>query len=154
MKYTTLKKNPEVLNMIANWYYEEWDNKVPGRTIEFVINNLNNSLRSQSVQNVIIAKDRNDYIGAAEIKIREMDIYPEKEFWIGGVYVKESYRGCGIASKLVKKTLNYAQLYGVKRIYLQTNNLDGGLYKRVGFFPINYVKYNGGDVVIMEAKLS
>jgi GNAT superfamily N-acetyltransferase len=42
-------------------------------------------------------------IGAAQLKIREMDIYPGREFWLGAVYVDPAARGQGIGELLVKR---------------------------------------------------
>ena len=44
-------------------------------------------------------QERND-TAFAQLKRREMDIYPEREFWLGGVFVSPDTRGQGIGSAL------------------------------------------------------
>jgi GNAT superfamily N-acetyltransferase len=57
-------------------------------------------------------------VGTASLKYREMDIYPEKEHWLGGVFVSAEYRGRGIATRLVDGALEMARTLGVKMLYL------------------------------------
>jgi GNAT superfamily N-acetyltransferase len=83
-----------------------------------------------------------------------MDIYPEKEHWLGGVFVSSEYRGKKIASKIVIKLLSIAESLNVKSLYLQTENLNGGLYSLLGWQPLEQVNYHGVDVLVMEKRLS
>lgn len=100
---------------------------------------------------LVLAEEGGEVLGAAELKIREMDIYPDYEFWLGGVYVDEPRRGRGVASALVREVLSRARAAGIERLYLQTEDLSGGLYRRHGFEPIEEVDYKGHRVVVMVA---
>jgi hypothetical protein len=40
-----------------------------------------------------------EWVGAAELKNRETAIFPEYEYWLGGVYVVEKARGQGDARR-------------------------------------------------------
>ena len=42
-----------------------------------------------------------------------MDIYPELEHWLGGVYVAPDYRRRGIAKLIVEESKNVARKLGV-----------------------------------------
>ena len=83
-----------------------------------------------------------------------MDIYPDYEYWIGGVYVKSSARGEGVATCLVQAVINQAKKFGIERLYLQTEKLDGGIYSKVGFSLIEQVDYKGHYVSVMQADLT
>ncbi|MFT7606812.1 MAG: GNAT superfamily N-acetyltransferase, partial [Saprospiraceae bacterium] len=86
----------------------------------------------------------------AQLKYHEMSIYPDKENWLGGVYVSKNYRGKGIARQIIQKLIVIAGNLNIKKLYLQTENLDGGLYQRMGWKPIEQVNYHNIDVLVME----
>jgi GNAT superfamily N-acetyltransferase len=83
-----------------------------------------------------------------------MDIYPEKEHWLGGVFVAPEHRGEQIATGVIHKALEKAKALHVETLYLQTEYLDGGLYRRLGWRPLDRVNYHGLDVLVMEKKLT
>ena len=122
-------------------------------SIERVESKLSGYTHRDRAPLLVLSKDSNELIGAAELKIREMDIYPEFEYWLGGVYIKDSFRGKGIASKLVKEVITHARRIGVTTLYLQTEVLSGGLYLNHGFKVIEQVSYKGHEVVVMYAEL-
>ena len=101
---------------------------------------------------LVLATKQGQVIGAAELKVREMDIYPDKEFWLGGVYVEEAARGKGVASALVNEVLSRARALGIQHLYLQTAKLDGGLYAKHGFEPLEVIRYKGQQVLVMVAR--
>jgi len=92
-------------------------------------------------------------MGVAELKFHEMDIYPEKEHWLGGVYVPVEHRGKGIASRLIRQAVRIARTLGVPTLYLQTEKLEGGLYASLGWVPVAQANNRGLDVLVMEKLL-
>ena len=92
-------------------------------------------------------------LGAAQLKFREMSIYPEKEHWVGGVYVAEAHRGKGIARQILVELIAIAKSLKIETLYLQTEHLNGGLYGRMGWTPIEQVNYRGIDVLVMEKSI-
>ena len=93
-------------------------------------------------------------VGSAELKFREMDIYPEREFWLGGVFVAPGARGNKIGSALAKKTARIAYALRVKKLSLQTERQDGGLYSYLGWKAVEQVHHHGRDVLVMEKDLA
>jgi GNAT superfamily N-acetyltransferase len=83
-----------------------------------------------------------------------MSIYPEKEFWLESLFVSPEFRGCGIGSALAEEIAVIAKGFGVKELYLQTENLDGGLYKRLGWNIIETTEYNSVWVAVMVRQLA
>ena len=103
---------------------------------------------------LVLAKDSGELIGAAELKTREMDIYPQFEFWMGSVYVAADHRGKGVASKLVLEVISRARKAGIEKLYLQTEDLADGLYARYGFKPIEQADSKGITVLVMVADIT
>jgi GNAT superfamily N-acetyltransferase len=83
-----------------------------------------------------------------------MTIYPDKEHWIGGVYVAEKFRGKKVASTLVSHAITLAWDMGVKALYLQTIRHDGGLYRKLGWKGMDKVVYRGIEVSVMVKHLN
>lgn len=71
------------------------------------------------------------------------------------IAVKESFRGYGIATKLIEYTKQLMQKHGLKKYFLEVsykNNIAKNLYQKTGFKQIsvrkNYYK-NGDDCIVM-----
>ncbi len=104
---------------------------------------------------ILVATNDNDLVGAAQLKYRKMaEMFPDKEHWLGGVYVAASHRGQGYGSQIIEQIVKMAPRYGVETLHLQTEALDGGLYTRLGWTPYAQVTSRGLDVLVMEQQLS
>jgi GNAT superfamily N-acetyltransferase len=150
MKLELLANHPEMLPILAKWYFDHWGHHRENHSIAKEIDRLQEYLNINNIPLIVIALEEGELMGAAQLKIREMSIYPEKEFWLGGVYVSKDHRGKRVAEKIIKKIISLAEDFGVTVLYLQTEKLDGGLYRRMGWKPIEQVKYRGLDVLVME----
>jgi predicted GNAT family N-acyltransferase len=145
-----LADKPDAVPLIAQWYFDEWGHKMKDNSVEKIRQRIEGMLNRDKIPLHVLGVKRNEVLGVAQLKIREMDIYPEKEHWLGGVYVVRGARGNGLASRLILKALELAKVFKVEKLYLQTERLDGGLYARLGWQPIEKVHYNGLHVLIME----
>lgn len=143
----------EAIPMIAEWHYNQWGKGRPGGSMERFLSNLTNYLNRDKLPLMVLATAEESVIGTAALKYREMDIYPEKEHWLGSVYVVPGHRRKGVATDLVQAATNIAIFHGVKLLHLQTEQLDGGLYARLGWNPVEQVQYKGMEVLIMERKI-
>lgn len=154
MEFILLADDPLAYKEVASWYFEQWLSNVPDMTVGRVESKLATYTNRDKAPLLMLAKLDGELIGAAELKIHEMDIYPDYEYWIGGVYVKSSERGKGIAARLVQEVIGQAKMFGIKKLYLQTEKLDGGIYSKVGFSLIEQVDYKGHYVSVMQADLT
>ena len=152
MELSVLADHPEAVDVVATWYFDEWGHETPGLTLEQVKKQVSASVNRASAPMLVLATKQGQAIGAAELKIREMDIYPDKEFWLGGVYVVKVERGKGAASALVEEVLSRARSAGINHLYLQTEQLADGLYAKLGFKPLEEVCYKGHQVLVMVAR--
>jgi GNAT superfamily N-acetyltransferase len=149
-----LADHPNAIPVIAQWYYDEWGHKVADNSYEKTCERIRGKLNRDKAPLHIIAIEDNNVMGTAQLKIREMDIYPDREYWLGSVYITPEFRGRKIASKLCDHIVDLAKSFGIRTLYLQTEKLDGGgLYARLGWKPIAKAYYNGLDVLVMEKNL-
>jgi GNAT superfamily N-acetyltransferase len=152
LKYLADKK--EVIPLLAQWYFDEWGYIEKGNTLNKVTEKLYDYLNTDKIPLIVVAVEGAEVLGAAQLKYREMDIYPEKEHWLGGVYVSKMHRGNKIAEKIIGELVSVAKKLNVYTLYLQTENLNGGLYLRLGWQPLEQVNYRGIDVLVMENQIS
>jgi len=148
-----LANKENAIPVLARWYFEEWGHLEKGNTLDKVTEKLHGYLNTDKIPLIVLAVERGEILGAAQLKYREMDIYPEKEHWLGGVYVSKNHRGNKLAEQIIRKVVSIAGKLDVHKLYLQTENLSGGLYTRLGWRPIEQVNYRGLDVLVMEKEI-
>lgn len=153
MELVFLADNEEAIPVVAKWYFEEWGYLRKRSTLNKVTEELHSYLNTDKIPLIVLAIEGNKILGAAQLKYREMDIYPEKEHWLGGVYVSKYHRGNKIAEHIIHKVISVAKKLKVHKLYLQTEDLSGGLYCRLGWQPIEQVNYRGLDVLVMENQI-
>lgn len=153
MELGYLKNHQEAIPLVARWYLETWSHRLPGKTQENIQAMLQQYLNTDKVPLMILAIEKGQVLGVAQLKFREMDIYPEKEHWLGGVFVEKKSRGRGIAAEIIKEIIHVAKLLDVSSLHLQTIRHDGGLYRSLGWEPLEIVTYKNEDVLVMEKKL-
>lgn len=153
MELVLLADYQQAIPTIANWYYTEWGYLSKHSSLAKVTDKLQNYLNTDKIPLIVLAIDSNEIIATCQLKYHEMDIYPDKEHWLGGVYVAEKHRGKGVAETIIKRIILISSQLGVRKLHLQTERLDGGLYNKLGWQPIEQVNYCGIDVLVMEKKI-
>lgn len=145
-----LADHPEFVPQTARWYFDEWGYKISDNSIERISERLYSKLNRERAPIPIVAIADRKPVGAAQLKIREMDIYPDRDFWLGGVYVDFAARRQGVAKLLVQRIEEIAKQLQVRELFLQTENLAGGLYAELGWLPVEQIDYHGLQVLIMR----
>jgi len=147
-----LADHPEFSHLLATWFYEEWGKNNPALTVEIIQHQIKERLNRDNIPLCLIAMVESKPIATATIKIREMDIYPQFEHWLGSVYVAPGYRNQGVGSQIVEATVDKANLLGVKNLYLYTPD-RAHFYQRLGWEAMEQVEYHGHLVVVMRRTL-
>ncbi|MEZ5565194.1 MAG: GNAT family N-acetyltransferase [Gammaproteobacteria bacterium] len=154
VKLTFLADQVDAIPIIAQWYLDEWGYLIPDETLDRARVRLQDYLNRDRIPFVLVAIRDDEVIGCAQLKFREMGkLFPDKEHWIGGVYVASRHRGDGVGSLLAETICSRAPDYGVQTVHLQTKRLDGGLYARLGWLPVQQVENHGLQVLVMERHL-
>ena len=153
MDFIYLADREDAIPLIAEWYFEQWHDRIEANSVAETARRLHNYLNRDEIPLIVLAVHSEEILGVAQLKYYEMDIYPEKEHWLGGVFVAPKHRGQGVAARLVKKMIEIARSLGVKTLHLQTDRLDGGLYARLGWRPVEIVRYRDLEVLAMKKDL-
>ncbi|MES2626465.1 MAG: GNAT family N-acetyltransferase [Pseudomonadota bacterium] len=148
-----LANQPQHLPRLAQWYFAEWGELTQAASVQVVETRLQEYLNTDRIPLIMIAENAGELMGAVQLKYREMPIYPEKEHWLGGVFVAEQFRHRRVAETLIRKVLALARQMGVDELHLQTIRQDGGLYSRLGWQAVDRINYRGLDVLVMVKKL-
>lgn len=155
MRLALLPDHPETLPTIARWHFDEWASSDPEMTVQRVLDEkLGDFLNRDGAPFMVVAlNETGDPEGTAGVKLREMSIFPELEYWLSAVYVAPSSRGRGLGSALIDECLRRARLLGIRTLHLQTEHLEGGLYLDHGFQPLKIVDHQGYRALIMSRQL-
>ena len=153
MKIEFLKYHQQSIPTIAQWYFSEWGYLKKDSSLDSFTQNLQTYLNNDKIPLMLVAVESDKAVGVVQLKYREMSIYPDKEHWLGGVYVAKDHRGKNIAEQMVQQLIHVAKSLGVETLHLQTERLDGGLYGKLGWQAVEQVNYRGIDVLVMEKSL-
>ena len=154
MEFAFLADKQEAIPGIARWYFDEWGHLHDGETLARSKERMREYLNRDRIPFILLAIEDDEILATAQLKFREMgDMYPDKEHWLGGVYVSPEHRGSGVGAVLIEEIVRRAPDYGVRTLHLQTERLDGGLYRRLGWSPVEQVRYRGLEVLVMERQI-
>lgn len=147
MQFIFLADKPDFKPQVAQWFLDQWGH-LSNATLERNETKLSEYLNREKIPLMILAMENNTVMGCAYLCFHEMSIYQDKEHWVGGVYVEPPYRGKMLASKMVLELERIAKQFGVEALHLQTEDLSGGLYAKLGFEELEQVNYRGVDVSV------
>lgn len=138
---------------VARWLFDEWGFRREGNCYETTCERLSAAASADNLPMYLLAVENEIVVGCAALKLREMQIYPEREHWLGNVYVPTEWRGRGVASRLVQAVVGACPRFNVSVLSLQTERADGGLYRKLGWQPVERVRSFGIEVTVMERDL-
>jgi N-acetylglutamate synthase-like GNAT family acetyltransferase len=152
-QYIFLADQPELLPILADWFYDEWGHLYPNSSRESIQRELQDFLNKDTIPLTIVRMRGGDPIASASLKIREMETHPQYRHWLGGVYVHPDFRGQGIGSQLVEVSAALAKKLNVSDLYLYTRSHED-FYTRLGWQVIERPVYEGRVAIVMKRKLS
>ena len=157
MHIEKLNKYPELIPTVVKWWFDEWShlNPSPENTLEAAIVSLQNKIENNDFPHILLAFKNGQAVGVASLKLHELrEHFPDIPHWLGSVYVEEPARGAGVASKLIEEIERVAVRMNISTLHLATEQLDGGLYKRLGWQPVSEVVDRGDVVLVMRKRLN
>ncbi|GMQ46432.1 GNAT family N-acetyltransferase [Vibrio sp. 10N] len=144
---------PQHKSTVINWYFDAWGKRDPSNTLESYTQKLETFLQDGSIPAHLVICDGERPIATAHIRKHEIPSYVDYEMWLGGVYVDSDYRGQGVAKKVVNGVIKEAKARGIGSLYLQTEDLSGGLYAELGWKKLHQINNKGSEVIVMVKEL-
>ena len=138
---------------IAQLHQAEWSHLSSLPTVDARKTALTNAAGREGVPSIYIAYKNNELIGSAALIEHDLDTHPELTPWLAAVFVKEKWRGSGVATLLVDRCEMEAKRIGVKTLYLSTE-FATKLYAKLGWEIIERCQYKGAELDVMCKNLS
>lgn len=149
MRFEYLADHPDLVPQVIAWWHTIWVDRM-GPDIEALEQQLLESLHKDQLPIHILAMKQGQAVGTAVLKMQELaGMFPDKQFWLGSVFVDAPHRGELIASELTQQVIDLARARGLPHLYLQTVNLSGGLYSQLGWRPVERFYYRGIETLLM-----
>lgn len=153
MQFEFLADNPDRVPQVISWWLTIWADRM-GTDIEAMEQQLLGSLSKEQLPVHILAMKNGEPIGTAALKLQELnELFPDKKYWLGSVFVEAGHRGDNVATALTREIVALAEGRGLPHLYLQTVNLSGGLYAKLGWKPVERFIYRGTETLLMYKAL-
>jgi GNAT superfamily N-acetyltransferase len=153
IEFALLADRPEEIPRVARWWCDEWG--LPERHSSFAeyVRELE-AHADEMLPMHLIAERAGHVVGVATLKTKVgHDVVPGQSHWLSGVYVEPSWRRRGVATALCQEIVLAATKRSITRLYLQTECLDGGLYKTLGWTPLRQHDEGGVTQLLMVKEL-
>ena len=144
-----LSDQPELVHLLSKWFHDEWGRNDPSLTVESIERHVRERLNRDKIPLCLVAFAKSKPIATATLKIREMDIYPQFEHWLGNVYVLPVYRNQGVGSQITEAIVETAKSLCVKTLYLYTRDQEH-FYQRLGWELMEQIEYRGSMASVMK----
>lgn len=144
---------PKHMPTVIDWYFDAWGKRDPDNTLESYTQKLKTFLQDGSIPAHLVICDDERLIATAHIRKHEIPSYVDYENWLGGVYVDSDYRCQGVARIVVNSVIEEAKALGITALYLQTEDLSGGLYAELGWKKLHQMNNKGREVIVMVKEL-
>lgn len=152
MKIDFLGEHLDILPELARLHFDEWRHFSPDKTLDDRVCKLQELAASRELPFMVVAIDENRLIGSAALVYEDMRTRKELSPWLASVFVKQQFRGKGIATTLVRHIEQAAESRGIRKLYLFTEHARD-LYARLGWNEMEVCEYQGVNVVIMSKRL-
>lgn len=149
LKFHYLADCPEQVATVIRWWSEVWADRM-GSDLSVAEAQLRQSLNKTQLPIHLLAFQNGIPVATAALKFQELDqLYPDYQYWLGSVFVAKRYRNSRIASDISMKIVELARSRGLPHLYLQTINLNGGLYSGLGWKPVEKFSYKDEETLLM-----
>ena len=153
MEIAPLADHMEFVDEMAQLHQAEWAHLSSILTVKDRKNALENAAGREGIPSIYIAYENNEFIGSVALIEHDLDTHLELSPWLAAVFVKERWRGQGIATLLVSFCEAQAKQIGVKKLYLSTE-LATQLYSKLGWKVIERCEYRAIELDIMFKKIA
>ncbi len=141
------------IEQLAHWHHQEWLHLNPGATFEQRLARYRQSLTSDELPIIFVARSKAQLLGSVSLAKEDMDTRKCLTPWLASLFVAPEQRNKGIASQLIVFIVNYAKQHKFKNLYLFTED-QTGFYQHRGWHFVETVNYRQTDVDLMCRKLN
>ena len=136
LHYMTLRENPALMNMAADWFNSKW-----GVPREACLDCMGAYLKQETELGWFLCLDGNRIVGGLGVIENDFHDRPDLTPNVCAVYTEESHRCLGIAGKLLNMAVEDLRAKGISPAYLVTDHT--GFYERYGWEFLCMVQGDG-----------
>lgn len=118
MTIDLLANHPGFVGTVATWLVHEWGDPQDPTAVENLTAALRSRMSLDALPMHLLAIEDGQAVGFIALKLWEMDHDPDREHWLGSLFVPPAHRGRGIALALIDELLKRCPLHGVTRLTL------------------------------------
>ena len=149
LQFVNLADHQEFVPLVIQWWHSVWSDRM-GSNFESLEEQLRQSLTEKEFPVHMLATVDDEPVAVAALKLHDLeDLFPEKNYWLGSVFVDENWRGEKLGTKITQCIIDLAERRDLPHLYLQTQNLSGGLYSSLGWEPLQTLTVQGEETLLM-----
>src|SRR5207248_2188200 len=127
-----LLDHPDFIATLAREILAHWSKILPDGTIVTRRAKLQSHLNRDALRIAWVAHAGGTVLGTAALRVHDLEGREDRSPWLGGVFVREPYRGRGIGTALTKVVEAKAWALGMETLYLFTTDQQR-LYAQLGW---------------------
>ena len=136
LKFVTLRERPELKERAAAWFHEKWG--VPAEAYRAC---METCLRDETPYNWYLCLAGGEIAGGLGVIANDFHDRPDLTPNVCAVYTEETYRGRGVAGRLLNMAVADMRSKGFSPLYLVTDHT--GFYERYGWEFLCMVQGDG-----------
>lgn len=153
IEFEYLADRIDAVPLVIQWWRTIWADRM-GSDAGHAAQQLRDSLSRTELPIHILATVQGRPVGTAALKLQELgDAFPDCQYWLGSVFVEPESRDRQIASLLSLRIVEIARQMNFPHLYLQTIDLDGGLYSRLGWERVEEFTHMNEHALLMLKRL-
>ena len=132
---------PETIPTLVRWFRDQW----PGYFADQSDAEMEQDFLSEAARNRIpsrlVAIQSSELVGTIVLRGYAADFLPEFQPGLGGLFVPEAHRRCGIGTELIRSGMELAAAQGHETVYA-TTRAAAGILGRLGWEFIKTVVHD------------
>lgn len=137
MRIEPLARSKHLISSIASRLHAEWGDLPPWDTQAKIQARLEEGASESIFPHTLVGIDHDGaWTSTGSVKLRELSNHPDKQHWIGEIFVLPEHRGRGLGSKLTRSLTEYALSHGAAQLFLYTPDQQS-LYRRLGWREVS-----------------
>ena len=152
IRISFLADYPDTIPTLVKWFRAQWPDYHAAISDEEMKQDFLEDAARDRLPIRLIAFESNELAGTIILRENGSEMLPDFQPELGGLYVVESHRGHGIATKLVQAGMKVAREQGYETVYA-TTVAAAGILERLGWEFLQTVVYQEGPTALYRCKL-
>lgn len=142
----------DTIPTLMKWFRAQWPDYHAAMSDEEMEQDFLEDASRDRLPIRLVAFQSSELAGTIILRETNTEMPPEFQPELGGLYVAESHRGHGIATKLVQAGMQLARDQGYEFVYA-TTEAAAGILERLGWEFLQTVMYQDGPTALYRCKL-